>query len=388
MGRQRFDIADIVRAHRSELEARVGLSCAQRRVLSAIELCRTAALGGHVDVCRSCDFERPAYNSCRNRHCPKCQALRQERWIAARAERLLPVPHFHAVFTLPSELRALGKRYPREILGALFAAASECLLELGESRLGGLLGVTMVLHTWTRDLRFHPHVHALVTAGSLANDGARWVPSSKKYLFPVEVMGQLLRGKMLDALRRLEAEGAFSRFTDFADPEAFDQLMRSLSQKKWVVYAKKPFRRVEHVLAYLGRYTHRVGIANSRLVDVSDDTVVFRTKNGKAVSLEPVDFLRRFVQHVLPDGFHKIRHYGLYSGAATTARQQALDGLTSKTSALAPSATDTLSWSEQLRQLTGHDVEHCPCCSGIIDHRPLVARRPARAPPQAREVTG
>jgi hypothetical protein len=387
VGRQRFDIADIVRAHRATLEARVRLSRVQRRVLSAIELCRTAALGGHVDVCRACDFERPAYNSCRNRHCPKCQALRQERWIAARAERMVPVPHFHAVFTLPSELRTLGKRYPREIFGALFAAASETLLDLGESRLGGLLGVTMVLHTWTRDLRFHPHVHALVTAGAQPKDGTCWRPSRNTYLFPVEVMGQLLRGKMLDALRRLEARGVFSRFPDFADPDAFEQLMRALSRKKWIVYAKKPFRRVEHVLAYLGRYTHRVGIANSRLVDVSDDAIVFRTKNGKTISLEPVEFLRRFVQHVLPDGFHKIRHYGLYAGAAAPTRQQAIDDLAATTRTMIPSAAAQTSWSEQLRQLTGRDVDRCPCCGGVIEHCPLVATGSARAPPRA-EVSG
>jgi hypothetical protein len=199
-------------------------------------------------------------------------------------------------------------------------------------------------------------------------------------------MGQLLRGKMLDALRRLEAEGAFSCFTDFADPEAFDRLMRTLSQKRWVVYAKKPFRRVEHVLAYLGRYTHRIGIANSRLVDVSEDTVVFRTKNGKAVSLGPVEFLRRFVQHVLPDGFHTIRHYGLYSGTATRARQQALRGFASRMPVLIPSPIVQASWSEQLRELTGRDVEHCPFCGGVIEHRPVVARRLARAPPHPARI--
>lgn len=294
----------------------------------------------------------------------------------------MPVPHFHAVFTLPSELRSLAKRYPREIFGALFAAASETLLDLGESRLGGVLGVTMVLHTWTRDLRFHPHVHALVTAGVLPKDGRYWLPSRATYLFPVEVMGQLLRGKMLDALRHLEAEGGFSRFPDFADPEAFDQLMLALSRKKWIVYAKKPFRRVEHVLAYLGRYTHRVGIANSRLVDVSDRAVVFRTKNGKMASLEPVEFLERFVQHVLPDGFHKIRHYGLYAGAAGAARLQAIDGLVRTKPSVAPGVAAKRSWSEQLRELTGRDVGRCPCCGGAIEHRPLVATRSTRAPPQ------
>lgn len=378
-GRPRFDIGEIVRQHRAALEAEEHLSLAQRRVLSAMALCRTAELGGHVDVCRSCDFERPAYNSCRNRHCPKCQALRQEKWIAARTERLLPVRHFHVVFTLPSELRALAQHAPRGVFGALFASASETLFELGETRLGARLGVTMVLHTWTRELRFHPHVHALVTAGGLALDGSRWSPSNRKYLFPVEVMGALLRGKMLAALRRLHARGAFARFSDFDDPEGFDRLMRKLaSAKRWIVYAKRPFTRVDHVLKYLGRYTHRVGISNSRLVDVTDDGVTFRTKNGKTVTVAPVEFLRRFVQHVLPDGFHKIRHYGLYAGAADAARLVAQEHLAPKARVTsAPAST----WSEQLREITGHDVHHCPQCGDTLDHRPVPARI-GRAPPQ------
>lgn len=221
-------------------------------------LCRTAELGGHVDVCRSCGFERPAYNSCRNRHCPKCQALRQEKWIAARTEQLLSVRHFHVVFTLPSELRALARHAPREVMGALFASASETLLELGEARLPARLGVTMVLHTWTRELRFHPHVHALVTAGGLATNGLYWAPSNRKYLFPVEVMGALLRGKMLAALRALHARGVSTSFSDFDVPEGFDRLMQKLAvQKRWIVYAKRRFARVDHPLKYLGRYTHR-----------------------------------------------------------------------------------------------------------------------------------
>lgn len=377
-GRPRFDIADIVRQHRAALEADEHLTLAQRRVLSAMALCRTAELGGHVDVCRSCGFERPAYNSCRNRHCPKCQALRQEKWISARTERLLSVRHFHVVFTLPSELRALARHAPREVFGALLSSASETLLELGETRLGARLGVTMVLHTWTRELRFHPHVHALVTAGGLALDGARWSPSNRKYLFPVKVMAALLRGKMLAALRALHARGAFTRFSDFEEPEGFARLMQRLaSAKRWIVYAKRPFARVDHVLTYLGRYTHRVGISNSRLVDVSTDAVTFRTKNGKTVTVTPVEFLRRFVQHVLPDGFHKIRHYGLYAGAAEEARHAAQQLLAPEVTA---TSAPTSPWSQQLREVTGRDVHHCPQCGDAIEHSPVPARI-GRAPP-------
>jgi hypothetical protein len=381
-GRPRFDIADLVRQHRTALETEMYLTLAQRRVLSAITLCRTAQLGGHVDVCRSCGFERPAYNSCRNRHCPKCQALRQEKWIAARSERLLAVRHFHVVFTLPSELRALCKHCPRELFGALLSAASETLLELGGSRLHARLGITMVLHTWTRDLRFHPHVHALVTAGGL-EERARWVSSSEKYLFPVEVMGALLRGKMMDALRGLHSKSMLASFADFADPQAFDKLMQRLARTKWVVYAKKPFHRVDHVLKYLGRYTHRVAIANSRLVDVRSDVVVFRTKNGKTASLTPVEFLRRFIQHVLPEGFHKIRHYGLYASAAEDARHEA-QRLLAPTGPVVPidAAASAPSWMAALRELTGRDVEHCPQCGQALEHRPVIAAW-MRAPPRA-----
>ena len=385
-GRPRFDIADVVRRHRRELEASDALTLAQRRVLSAIELCRTAALGGHVDVCRACGYEHPAYNSCRNRHCPKCQALAQERWIAARAERLVPTKHFHVVFTVPSELRALTRYRPREVFGALFAAASETLLELGESRLGARLGVTMVLHTWTRELHFHPHVHAIVTAGGLAPAGDRWSASSPKYLFPVEVMGALLRGKMLAALAQLHARGTFAGFDAFVDPAGFGRWMARVAKYDWVVYAKKPFREATHVLSYLGRYTHRVAIASSRLVDVTESAVTFRTKNGDTVTVTPVEFLRRFVQHVLPDGFHKIRHYGLYAGAhARGALEQARAHLAptvpaATRSIAAGGADDEATWSELLRRVTGRDVERCPRCGTFLVTVPVPSAL-ARAPP-------
>jgi len=380
-GRPRFDIADIVRRHRPELQAEGTLTLAQRRVLSAIALCRTAALGGHVDVCGACGYEHPAYNSCRNRHCPKCQALRQERWISARSERLLPVRHFHAVFTLPSELRRLARYAPREVFGALFEAASQTLLELGDTHLGARLGITMVLHTWTRDLRFHPHVHALVTAGGLTAGGSAWRATGRKFLFPVKVMGALLRGKMMAALRELHARGRFAGFDDFDDPEAFDHLMRKLAWHDWVVYAKKPFKRVDHVLQYLGRYTHRVGIANSRILDVKSDAVTFRTKHGQSVTLAPVEFLRRFVQHVLPDGFHKIRHYGLYAGAAGEALKRARDLFAPPPAPpLDAIADEPYSWVVELRELTGRDIRSCPHCGGVMEPHPVEAPR-SRAPP-------
>lgn len=376
-GRPRFDIAAIVREHRRALEDEHPLSPQQRRVLTHIEQCRTAALGGHLDVCPSCDYERPAYNSCRDRHCPKCQALAQEKWLAERRRHMLDVGHFHVVFTLPSELRKLARFLPTRIYGALFAAASETLAELAHDRLGATLGSTMVLHTWTRDLRFHPHVHAIVSAGGLALDGATWVSCGGRFLFPVQVMGALLRGKMMATLRRLHAQGRLKNFDDFNDPQGFDALMTRLAKKSWNVYAKAPFRKSQHVLDYLGRYTHRVGIANSRLLDVSSKLVTFFTKNGGVATLSPVQFLKRFLLHVLPARFHKIRHIGLYASGMTVQRAAALALLeTPLNPDTTPNTPKTLA--EKVLELTGRDISRCPCCGALLLSRPLPD---ARGPP-------
>lgn len=386
-GRPRFDIADIVRDHRAQLEATVPLCMAQRRVLSAIELCRTAALGGHMDRCRSCGHETQAYNSCRNRHCPKCQSLAAEKWIGSRTAKLLPTRHFHVVVTMPAELRPLTRAFPRLLYDALFACTSETLLELGQSRLDATLGITMVLHTWTREMKFHPHVHAIVTAGGLACDGATWNHSNKQYLFPVEVIGELVRGKMLDWLKRSHRRGVFDTFDEFFDPEAFDRLISRLWSHDWVVYAKKPFRDSTHVMKYLGRYTHRVAIANSRIVDVTDTSVAFRTKAGKVITVSPVEFLRRFCLHVLPAGFNKIRHYGLYSSAAlnTThviAKAMLTSSVLNNATLPVTAAPITLTWQQHLRLLTARDVNACPVCGAPVDHLP-VARILSRPSPQA-----
>jgi len=361
----RYDIADIVRLHRLELERKHVLSRPQKRVLTAISRCRTAALGGHLEGCTDCGREHPVYNSCRNRHCPKCQALTQERWIAARAARILAVRHFHNVFTPPSELRPLAMLHPEAIYAALFHSISGLLLELGRTRLKATLGLTMVLHTWTRDLRFHPHVHVLVTAGGLSLDGKRFVHVRKDFLFHVKGMGRLLRGKMLDGLRRLHRKGAFPELTQ----PAFNRLMASLAaHKSWVVYSKAPFRRSNHVLKYLGRYTHRVGIANSRLLDVGPNYITFRTKGKRTVTLHPVEFLRRFTQHILPDGFHKIRHAGLYAQAQP-------GGLLEQARSLLPKPRSREDPGPALIEA----FRRCPHCGGPLLRLPLTAQ--PRAPP-------
>jgi hypothetical protein len=358
-GAGHFDIADIVRAHRAELESGRTLSHEQRRVLTDIANCRTAKLGGHVDQCVTCGYEHPAYNSCRNRHCPKCPALAQDKWIALQRARMLDVKHFHVVFTLPAELRALAAFHPRVVFDALFFAAGRTLLEFGESRLAAKIGATLVLHTWTRDLRFHPHVHAIVTGGGLALDAEEWRASRRNFLFPVKAMGRVFRGKMKARLREAYDEDAFDRFHAFQDPQGFDQLLRSTATKNWNVYAKPSFDRGEHVLQYLGRYTHRVGIANSRLLDVTRDAVTFGTKDSRTATLRPVDFLARFVQHVLPIGFHKIRHVGLHASVGQRDAARHVLG----TPPLAPPA---LTWRERLEKLTGREISVCPRCGGLL----------------------
>lgn len=364
--RPRHDIADIVRQHRAELEQVTTLSRAQKRVLTDIAQCRTAALGGHLDYCPNCGWEHPVYNSCRNRHCPKCQALAGERWITSRTERILPIGHFHLVLALPSEMRQLAQLHPVEIYRAFFHSVKELLLELGQTRLKATLGLTMVLHTWTRELTFHTHLHVLVTAGGLSLDRNRFVHIRKKYLFPGKVMGILLRGKMLDALRDLQAKGTFPEL----DPLDFHSLMTRLARHKvWHTHAEAPFRRSHHVIAYLSRYTHRVGIANSRLVDVSDRHVTFRTRGEQRITLPPVEFLRRFVQHVLPNGFHKIRHAGLYASAQP-------GGLLERAKALLPARS-----TRKAPAFTPEEAPtHCPRCGEPLLRFPLIPEW-ARAPP-------
>lgn len=370
----RFDLADIVRAHRHELEERCRLARAQRRVLTDIAQCRTAALGGHLDRCLKCGYEHPAYNSCRNRHCPKCQALVQERWIEARRAHMLDVRHFHVVFTLPAELRPLAAFAPRVVYNALFEAAQRTLLEFGHRHLHATLGATLVLHTWTRTLAFHPHVHAIVTGGGLSADGTRWCSTPPRFLFPVLAMSRVFRGKMMAALGEAHQKRAFDGFADFADPLGFLHLLRRIASLSWNVYAKRSFKKGSHVLAYLGKYTHRVGIANSRLLAVSPTAVTFRTKGTGTETLSPVDFLRRFVLHVLPERFHKIRHIGLYAPASFKRNERARLRL-----GMRESSRPRLTWRDLLARLTGRDVARCPQCGAPLVMQPLLP--PARAPP-------
>jgi hypothetical protein len=365
-----LDIADIVRAHRGALESTHRLTREQKRVLTDIAQCRTVVLGGHVDRCARCGYEHPSYNSCRNRHCPKCQALAQEQWIQARRARMLDARHFHVVFTLPAELRPLAAFASRAVYNALLQVAARTLLEFGQRRLGATIGATLVLHTWTRELRFHPHVHAIVTGGGLSSDAAHWRPTHRRFLFPVKAMARVFRAKMLAALDHAHRRHVFDGFDDFADPQGFTRLMQRAARLAWNLYAKTSFAHGQHVLAYLGRYTHRVGIANSRLLAVTEHAVTFRTKHGRTETLAPVDFLHRFVQHVLPEGLHKIRHVGLYASAHAKLRARAFACLR-----LTPSPPPCLDWRARFTALTGRDFRICPRCGGPLTTSPITRCR-------------
>lgn len=365
----RFELASIVRTHAPALERAKHLSSDQRRVLTDIAQCRTAVLGGHLDVCEHCGYEHPSYNSCRNRHCPKCQALAQEKWIEQHRERLIDAPHFHVVFTLPAELRPLAAFAPRAVLSCLFRCAAATLLAFGRSRLDATIGATLVLHTWTKELFYHPHVHAIVTAGGLRDD-ERWSPAQQSFLFPVKAMARVFRGKMRTMLRHCYKQGAFARFDDFADPQAFDRLSNRLGAQNWYVYAKRSFGRAKYVTEYLGRYTHRVALSNSRLLSVSGDRVVLRTRGQGRAVMSPLELLGRFIRHVLPKGFHKIRHVGLYAS-----RQQACRARP----ALPTRPPPPLAFAERLKLLTGRDISQCPRCGHqLLSH----ALPEARAPPR------
>ena len=369
----RLEVADVFRAHGEAYRKEHILTPDQHVVMRAIEACRTTALGGHLDVCPECGHERPSYNSCRNRHCPKCQSLTQAKWVEARMDRVLPVAHFHMVFTLPHEINAIAMRNADFVYNLLFASASGALLRIAADpeHLGAQPGITMVLHTWTRDLQLHPHVHAIVTGGGLVPGTGRWIAARPQFFLPIHVLGAMLRGKVLATLRtaydcgKLDLGGGCAPLND---PEAFKCLLDGLYAKKWVVYAKRPFGGPEQVFEYLGRYTHRTGISNQRLLSMDDQAVRFRTRDDKVATLAPDEFIRRFLLHVLPKGFVKIRHFGLLaSGNVNTRLVAARRALGAKD----PPSRTPLGWREHLIRLTGIDPTLCPCCGAKLVRRAL-----------------
>lgn len=394
--RPRYEVADVFRSHGEAYRANHVLTSVQYKAMRAIESCRTAVLGGHVDQCLDCGYERPSYNSCCNRHCPKCQSLAQNKWLEKRMQRVLPVHYFHAVFTLPHVLLPLARLNPQLIYSLLLRCAGQTLVALGRDpkRLGALLGVTAVLHTWTRDLRLHPHAHCIVTGGGLAHDGLKWIDTKQNHLFPVKVLGRLFRGKFVAGLTGLLSRGELV-LPHSADASTFlGSLKRPLFKKNWVVYVKRPFAGPELLFAYLGRYTHRVGISNHRLLNVTDDAVTINTRGDDTVTMTPQSFIERFLLHILPSGFTKIRHYGLMASSNAAKLELARRLLLELPSVSKPALPENRQnetdddWRIRMLLLTGIDLRRCPACSGYcLVRRPLKTHYHPRAPPQRKELS-
>lgn len=364
-----LEVADIFRRHgEAWRQARHGhLGRVERRVMSAIELCRTAALGGHVEGCQACGTIRVAYNSCRNRHCPKCQGAVARDWLAARADDLLPVPYFHVVFTLPPEIAAISFQNKRVAYGILFRAAAETLriIAADPKHLGAQIGMIAVLHSWGQTLSYHPHLHCIVPGGGPSMEGNRWIACRPNFFLPVHVLSRLFRRLFLHALHAAFEAGQLQFFGDLAelaDPKAFDRLRKAASRRDWIVYAKPPFGGPEQVLAYLSRYTHRVAIANSRLVSMHDESVTFRWRDyhhgrrPRKMTLDADEFIRRFLLHTLPDGVHRIRHYGFLANGQRAARLAACRAL------LAAQAPKETAQPARAAARSASVPHPCPCC--------------------------
>lgn len=385
--RASIEVADIFRsagpAYRAAHEGHLSLS--QLKVMSAVEHCRTAALGGHVEACEDCGEWRIAYNSCRNRHCPKCQGAAARTWLAEREADLLPVGYFHVVFTLPAKVADIAFQNKALVYDLLFKAASETMLTIAADpkHLGARIGITAVLHTWGSAMTHHPHVHMIVPGGGIALDGSRWISSRPAFLLPVRVLGKLFRRLFLTRLLQFHDAGRLALFgsaTPLADRRAFVRYLSPVRRKRWIVYAKPPFAGPEAVLAYLSRYTHRVAISNSRLISFNETGVTFRYKDYRhdgcdrqqVMTLAVDEFIRRFLLHVLPRGFHRIRHYGLLAGSSrkiSIARaRELLKAVPSPTSGAADEPID--------------NSPSCPCCGGRMIVIEVFKRwQQARGPP-------
>ena len=386
-----LEVADIVRRHgpayRQTHAAHLGRT--ERRVLAAIEACRTPALGGHAEHCAECGLVRCAFNSCRNRHCPKCQGLARAEWLEARQAELLPVPYFHVVFTLPAPVAEIAFHNKAVVYAMLFRAAAEALRRVAADPryLGAEIGAVAVLHTWGQALHHHPHLHCIVPGGGISPDQARWIACPPGFFLPVRLLSRRFRDVFLEQLRTAYARGEL-RFpgvlTTLAEPAGFAAQLDALAGIEWVVYAKPPFAGPEQVLGYLGRYTHRVAIANSRLVGLDDGQVSFTWKDyrqdgrTKVMTLPADEFIRRFLQHTVPDGFHRIRHIGFLANRHRTEKLALCRELLS---APPPDEPPPRRWQDRLRDLTGQAIDICPCCGGQMLPGATLPPRPPPRPP-------
>ncbi|MEO1996576.1 MAG: IS91 family transposase [Planctomycetaceae bacterium] len=395
-----LEVADVFRDGEAHFLAEYGhtLSREQRQVLRAVIRCRTAQLGGHVQKCDDCGHQRIQYNSCRNRHCPKCQAMARAAWLEKRESELLPVGYFHVVFTLPHELGPLALQNKRVVYGLLFRAAAQTLLEIAADpkHLGAKIGCLMVLHSWGQNLMHHPHVHAIVTGGGLSPDGSRWIHGKqskrrKPFFAPGKVLSRVFRGKFIDMLKRAFRSGElgfYGRLKSLGDLAAFEQLLSKAAGHDWVVYAKRPFSSPACVLKYLARYTHRVAISNRRLVELQNGRVSFRYKDysdgqqSKVLPLSSSEFIRRFLMHTLPSGFVRIRYYGFLANRHRNERLEKCRRLLGVTST--PTSTTEESQTPVENSDSSPSPKTCPACGlqslVIIDvvpaTRPLPLRRP------------
>ena len=375
MAPPRLEVADIFRAHGPAWrEANAGhISLEQLKVMSAIERCRTVALGGHVTRCEACEHIEIAYNSCRNRHCPKCQGALAKQWLAAREAERLPLAYFHIVFTVPSAIGDIAYQNKALVYDLLFKATADTLLTIGADpkRLGARLGLTAVLHTWGSAMTHHPHLHCIVPGGGLSLDGKHWVASRPDFFLPVKVLSRRFRRVFLDRLCELYHAGRLllaGKLQPLHDPRAFAQRIATLRHTKWYVDARPPFAGPEAVLEYLSRYTHRVAIANSRLIDFDAHRVTFKWKDYRAMqenryktmSLEPHEFIRRFLIHVLPHGFHRIRYYGLFANG------QRAENLAKARELLAAKPTQALNDNDHADDPTPPDWLRCPACGASM----------------------
>jgi len=395
LDRRRIELADLVRAHGRPYRQAHRLTRGQHRALRAIAACRTAALGGHTECCEVCGAIRIAYNSCRNRHCPKCQTLAKERWLRARQAELLPVEYFHVVFTLPHALNPLAQGNPRVLYGLLFQAARETLATFGEDphHLGGEVGGLAILHTWGQTLEQHLHLHCVVPGGALSRDGARWLPAKRGFLFPVRALARVFRGKYIAGLQRAFAQGVL-RFAGgvapLAEPVAFRQFLAPLRASDWVVYAKPPFGGPAQVLEYLGRYTHRVAISNDRLVSLEAGQARFRWRDYahanrvKTMTLAADEFLRRFLLHVLPGGFVRIRHFGFLANRGRTAKLARCRALLAAGPPPVPAGPEPVA--TLMLRVTGVDITQCPVC-GAGPLRVVAVFRPGHLPAPALDTS-
>ncbi len=375
MDRPKLEVADVFRRYGEAYRQQHGasMSAMQRRVMTAIERCRTSALGGHLERCDQCSYERNAFNSCRDRHCPKCQCLARAQWIEDRQAELLDVPYFHVVFTIPKEIAAIAYQNKRLVYGTLFRSTAETLITIGADpkHLGARLVFFAVLHSWGQNLLFHPHLHCVVPGGGPSLDGQRWVSCRPGFFLPVRVLSRLFRRLFLQRLRKAFDSGKlrfFGSLKPLRDRLAFARHLRRAEASEWVVYAKRPFAGPQQVLDYVGRYTHRVAISNNRLLDMEDDQVRFQWKDYrhgdrvKTMSLSADEFIRRFLVHVLPTGFQRIRYYGFLGSRKrkeNLAECRRLLGMPPEQPAIRGTEED---YRDHYEQLTDHSLRQCPQC--------------------------